>query len=52
MDHVAAALGVSERVACRVLGQHRSTQRKTPSRPDGEAALTADIISLAKACGR
>jgi transposase InsO family protein len=52
VDHVTAAVGVSERVACRVLGQHRSTQRKAPSRPDDEAALTADIISLAKAYGR
>ena len=52
MDHVTAALGVSERVACRVLGQHRSTQRKAPRRPDDAAALTADIISLAKAYGR
>jgi putative transposase len=38
---------VSERLACRVLGQHRSTQRKSPKgRPD-DAALTADIVALA-----
>jgi hypothetical protein len=38
---------VSERFACKVLGQHRSAQRKKPqSRPD-EEALTANIISLA-----
>jgi putative transposase len=48
VDHVTVALGVSERVAGRVLGQPRSTQRKAPSRPDDEAALTADIISLAR----
>jgi putative transposase len=30
VDNVRAALGVSERRACRVLGQHRSTQRKVP----------------------
>jgi putative transposase len=29
------ALGVSERRACRVLGQHRSTQRKRPKSLDG-----------------
>ena len=46
------ALGVSERVACRVLGQHRSTQRKAPNRPDDEAALTAAIIALARQFGR
>jgi len=43
---------VSERFACKVLGQHRSTQRKKPqSRPD-EEALTTDIIRLASRCGR
>jgi putative transposase len=43
---------VSERLACRVLGQHRSTQRKVPrGRPD-EEALTADIIALASQYGR
>ena len=47
-----AALGVPERRACRVLGQHRSTQRKPPSPPDDEAGLTADIIALATQYGR
>ena len=41
-------LGVSERFACRVLGQHRSTQRKKIKTSDDAAALTADIIELAK----
>ena len=45
-------LGVSERRACRVLGQHRSTQRKVPQTSDDEAALTADIIALATHYGR
>ena len=52
MDHVVAELGVSERQACRVLGQHRSTQRKRPTTPDDEAALTADIVELARQYGR
>jgi len=43
---------VSERFACRVLGQHRSTQRKIARTPDDEAALTADIIALAIQYGR
>jgi hypothetical protein len=43
VEHVIAKYGVSERLACRVLGQHRSTQRKIPQQPDDEAALTADI---------
>ena len=45
-------LGVTERRACLVLGQHRSTQRKVPTRPDDEAALTADIVALAVQYGR
>jgi hypothetical protein len=28
----------------RVLGKHRSTQRKIPTRPDDKAVLTADIV--------
>jgi putative transposase len=49
---VIAKYGVSERLACRVLGQHRSTQRKIPKQPEDEAALTADIIALATQYGR
>ena len=45
-------LGVSERMACRVLGQHRLRQRKIPTTPDDEAALTADIVALAIQYGR
>ena len=52
MEHVRAKLGLSERRVCRVLGQHRSTQRKIPMTPDDEAALTADIIALALQYGR
>jgi transposase InsO family protein len=43
---------VSERLACRVLGQHRSTQRKAPKGRADDAALTADIVALATECGR
>ena len=47
-----AALGVSERRACRALGQHRSVQRHAAKpRPD-EEALTAEIVGLAGAYGR
>jgi transposase InsO family protein len=52
VEHVVAEHGVSERFACRVLGQHRSTQRKKPTKPDDEAALTADITALAIQYGR
>jgi putative transposase len=52
VEHVVAELGVPERRACRVLGQHRSTQRKPPTKPDDEAGLTAEIIALAIRYGR
>ena len=45
-------LWVSERRACRVLGQHRATQRHVPRlRPD-EAPLTTAIVTLATQYGR
>jgi putative transposase len=47
-----ATFDVSERRACRVLGQHRSTQRKTPRDRADEAALTADILAFASQYGR
>lgn len=43
---------LSERRACRVLGQHRSTQRKAPQGRADEERLTADIIELARQYGR
>jgi putative transposase len=43
---------VSERFACKVLGQHRSTQRKVAGAADDEAALTAAIIDWARQYGR
>lgn len=45
-------LDVSERRACRALGQHRSTQRKVPRGREDEAALTADLVELARQYGR
>ena len=45
-------LTVSERRACRVLGQVKRTQRYTPRVADEEAVLTAKIVSLASAYGR
>ena len=52
MEHVTVALQVSERRACKALGQHRSTQGKPSVPADDEAALTADIIALAACYGR
>ncbi len=46
------ALTVSERRACRVLGQVRRTQRYTRKMVDDETVLTANIVSLASHYGR
>lgn len=43
---------MSERRACAALGHYRSTQRRPPKGRDDDAALTADIIELAKTYGR
>jgi len=43
---------VSERRACQVLGQPRSTQRRAPYVPDDEPALVARMIDLASEFGR
>jgi hypothetical protein len=52
VDHIMLTLNVSERRACRALGQHRSTQRKVPRGREDEEALRADIIELARQYGR
>jgi putative transposase len=49
---VRQALGISERRACRTLGQHRSTQRKVPCGAPDEERLTEDIIELTRTHGR
>lgn len=41
-------LGVSERWACRVVGQHRSTERYEPRRADDDAALRAELRQFSK----
>lgn len=43
---------VSERRLCRVLGQHRSTQRRIPQGRADEERLVADMIELARHYGR
>ncbi|WP_409568371.1 IS3 family transposase [Methylobacterium sp. J-072] len=52
VEHIMLRMNVSERRACRALGQHRSTQRKVPRGRDDEEALTADLIALAERYGR
>ena len=50
--HVRESLGVSECRSCRVIGQHRSTQRKRLKEKVDEELLTGDIIKLAREYGR
>jgi transposase InsO family protein len=50
--HVRTRLGVSERRACRVLKQPRSTQRHERRVRDDEQALTERIVALAGEYGR
>ena len=45
-------LGVSERKACRVLGQARSTQRRIPKRSEDEEVLREDVVKVARRFGR
>jgi len=49
---VRAKYDVSQRRACRVIGQHRSTQRRCPVERDDEAILTSAIVALASEYGR
>ncbi len=42
-------LGLSERLACRIVGQHRSTQRHQPVEPDRDRALRAELRRLSRA---
>jgi len=41
-------LGVSERRACRITGQHRSTQRPEPRRGDRDDALRSELRKLSR----
>src|SRR5215212_2178958 len=52
VEHIRSVLNISERRACRALGQHRSTQRKAPRGQEDEEQLTADLIELARQYGR
>ena len=52
MEHVQKKMAVSERRACRILGQARSTQRHRPGERPGEAVLVARMIDLATESGR
>ncbi|AXT34708.1 IS3 family transposase [Phaeobacter sp. LSS9] len=52
IDLVRSQMKVSERRVCRVLGQHRSTQRREPVGRADEDRLVADMIELTRQYGR
>jgi putative transposase len=52
VEHARETYEVSERHACRLLGQWRRTQRYAAIQRIDEDALTRDIITLASAYGR
>ncbi len=52
VEHACTELRVSERRACQVVGQHRSTQWRKRQRLDDEDALTSAIIERATKYGR
>jgi len=52
VEGIRGKYGLSERHACRIVGQHRGTQRYTTIVRADEDALTRAIISLASICGR
>ena len=52
MQHVQRLHRISERRACRVLGQPRTTQRYAAMARSDENALTAAIVRLASQYGR
>ena len=45
-------MNISERRVCRILGQHRSTQRRRPRGRKDEELLVSDMIELARQYGR
>ena len=51
INHVRSQFKVSERQACRVLGQHRSKHRHIPKGRANEDRLVADMIELAHQFG-
>jgi hypothetical protein len=52
LPRVLGVLKISERRVCRVLGQHRSTQRRLPKGRANEERLVAGMIELTRQYGR
>jgi transposase InsO family protein len=52
VEHVGDVMGISERRACRAVGQSRSKQRHERKIPDDEERLVSQIVRLATQYGR
>jgi putative transposase len=48
VQHLQRVLGLSQRLACRIVGQHRSTQRHQPIEPDRDQALREELRRLSR----
>jgi putative transposase len=48
VDHLQCVLGLSQRLACRIVGQHRSTQRHQPTELDRDRALREALRQLSR----
>jgi putative transposase len=49
VEHLQQVLGVSQRWACQLVGQHRSTQRHQPIVPDRDRTLRGELRRLSRA---
>jgi putative transposase len=49
VEHLQRVLGVSQRWACQLVGQHRSTQRHQPVQPERDRALRVELRQLSRA---
>jgi putative transposase len=48
VEHLQRVFGVSQRWACQLVGQHRSTQRHRPVEPDRDRALRAELRQFSR----
>jgi putative transposase len=48
VEHLQQVFGVSQRWACQLVGQHRSTQRHQPVEPQRDQALRAELRQLSR----
>jgi putative transposase len=52
VEHLQRVFGVSQRWACQLVGQHRSTQRHQPVEPDRDRVLRDELRRLSRAHAR